>query len=551
MLSQFSVSSRLALLCLVMTAITLGVGALGLFGLGQTARNEQSMYEDKLVPLRELARLRRLANEQSEQLLRALQHNPAAEYSKLHTHPISDHLDKVASHTKWAEDTFQSLRAAKLGEATRAKFSEAETIYQRWLTEGVRPTEAALRKGDFGIDAAGRLFQATRAHKDTFEKLAREITEQEAQAAKAAYEADIAAYEQIRLTVLGLLAAGAAIAGLLAYSIISSVSTPLRRLRDAIGHTEQDGDFTRRVEAEGRDEVADTARSFNRLMETLQRSLGDVLRRTGDLDTAARSMAQAASDTAQRSVDTSEATGSMAAAIEQLSASITQVSDNARSALARTNQTGTASHSGNEIIDRSAQEMRRMAETVQGAAGTITTLGEQSQRISSIVQVIHDVADQTNLLALNAAIEAARAGEQGRGFAVVADEVRKLAERTSSATAEIGGMINGIQQSAQQAVGAMSEAAQQVGSGVSLAEQAGQAMDAIRHHTQAVIAAVDEISNALHEQTAASQGLSIQLERVARSAEANSQGARDSADSAHALGTLASQIRDAVSRFRV
>src|SRR5690606_9471673 len=146
---------------------------------------------------------------------------------------------------------------------------------------------------------------------------------------------------------------------------------------------------------------------------------------------------------------------------------------------------------------------------------TIRAVGEKSERISSIVQGIKEVADQTNLLALDAAIEAARAGEQGRGFAVVADEARKLAGRTAQATTDISDMVGGMQSSAEEAVATMRQAVERVESGVQLASRAGESIGGISDGTQRVVEAVDEISSALKEQSAASNDIAINIEKIA------------------------------------
>ena len=195
--------------------------------------------------------------------------------------------------------------------------------------------------------------------------------------------------------------------------------------------------------------------------------------------------------------------------------------------------------------------MSKIADTVRAAAQDIEKLGQHSNEVSSIVQVIKDVADQTNLLALNAAIEAARAGEQGRGFAVVADEVRKLAERTARATEEITKMIGSMQGSSKAAVSSMHDAVGQVTGGVEMANQAGAAIIKIKESSEKVVVVVSDITSALAEQTVASNEIAAQVEKLAQMTEENSAAITQTANSARNLQELANDMRTEVSRFKI
>jgi methyl-accepting chemotaxis protein len=241
----------------------------------------------------------------------------------------------------------------------------------------------------------------------------------------------------------------------------------------------------------------------------------------------------------------------MAASVEQLSVSIDQVEEHAREARTVTQASGSQSEEGGRIIHQTAEEMSNIAQSVNATAGTIRQLEDFSGQISSIVNVIKDIADQTNLLALNAAIEAARAGEQGRGFAVVADEVRKLAERTANSTQEITGMIGKIQQGTQRAVEEMDAGVQRVNEGVNLAHQAGDSVIGIRASAEKVTRAVDDINLALKEQSMAARDIAQKVEGIAQGAEENSAAVKQTAASAEQLRNLAGDLQELASRFRV
>jgi methyl-accepting chemotaxis protein len=203
------------------------------------------------------------------------------------------------------------------------------------------------------------------------------------------------------------------------------------------------------------------------------------------------------------------------------------------------------------VIGGVVTEVTNIDTAVQESSSVIENLGHQSAQIRSIVKVIDDVARQTNLLALNAAIEAARAGEQGRGFAVVADEVRKLAERTASSTREIGAMIETIGSGTAQAVESMQRGVAKVENGVRLAREAGSSITAIDQRTQRVVETVTDISTAIEEQRSTTNEIARHIEDIARMAESNSDATRRTGETAERLSGLSSGLQTSVSRFRI
>lgn len=366
-----------------------------------------------------------------------------------------------------------------------------------------------------------------------------------------AYKSSEAAMNESSTLIYAIAAAALIVVGGLAAYLVRSIMAPLDAMRQTILSIESNNDFTRRVETRGRDEIGQTVEAFNRLVGRVQGSLQQILHSVNDVSGSAHTLSSSSRQVATGSAHQSEAASSMAAAVEEMTVSIGHVSDNAREALSLSQSSGELSREGGTIIGSAVSDMKEISEMVDHTAGAITALGEQSNQISAIVQVIKEVADQTNLLALNAAIEAARAGEQGRGFAVVADEVRKLAERTTNSTGEIAAMIDKIQGSTRDAVESMDRVVKKVAIGKDLVTDAGERIEQIQQSTAQVAVAVNEISGALREQSTASQNIARSVESVAQMADENSASSTQTANSAQDLETLSMQMRETVNQFKV
>ncbi|MDP2829303.1 MAG: methyl-accepting chemotaxis protein [Sulfuricellaceae bacterium] len=313
----------------------------------------------------------------------------------------------------------------------------------------------------------------------------------------------------------------------------------------------ESGDLQTQIPINSSDEFAEIAARFNSVVDSFANLVRNVQRSAQEVTAAAEHVEQASSRIEVSSSQQSDAASSMAASVEEMAVGIDHIKQNAEDAHTIGNQSGNLSRSGSEMVQGMIKEIERISGAVNDSAGRIEELGQHSKQISAIVNVIKDIADQTNLLALNAAIEAARAGEQGRGFAVVADEVRKLAERTGKSTAEITAMVSAIQLGTSQAVESMKQGVERVSSGVGEARRASEAMNQIRSGSDKVVSAIGEISLALREQSTASGDIARNVEQIAQMAEQNSMQVADSANSARELGRLASALEAEIRRFRV
>ena len=290
-------------------------------------------------------------------------------------------------------------------------------------------------------------------------------------------------------------------------------------------------------------------------MRSMQESLRGIVKEVSsgvlDLSSSVSQLDSGTREMSQASGQQSEATASMAAAIEQLSVGMSQLADSSQQANSVAVQSSQALNEGARAIEHSVDAMRVLSSNVATTADNVRTLGERSKEISTIVGVITAIAEQTNLLALNAAIEAARAGEQGRGFAVVADEVRKLAERTGQSTQQITEMVNAIVQGTQAAVASMHTSSEGVNGGLEAGAKALASMERMREGTETILGALRDVSHALDEQRSASQQIAANVERVAAMTEENTEAMHGLAGSAGKLSGLAARLRPSVERFRL
>lgn len=535
-----SMAKRLILLLIVSIASLVVVSGVNQVQMGKVY--EAADYANKnVVP--SLLALDRALNEFGRVRVRVYRH-------VLNTDPkVMAEIEKqVENAVEGVEKALKEYEAFVSNDEDRQRLQEDRKLFAEYLVgmqqtlefSGRNQNDDALKRLTQNIPLAERVNDSLQAHMRYNEELGKAAAEEAAAARRTAGIAGMV------VGVIALLVVGG-----LTLQIRSNI---VSRLSDANRQAERvaAGDLTVSGElAASRDELGVLMRTMEKMRSDLSATVSRIVSSTQTLVASATQLSTAAQQVSVSTQQQSSATASAAAAVEELTVSIDHVGNGADDANERAHDAGRAATDSARGVDDATRQIGRVADRVEETATQIEILSQQVLQIGQITTVIRDVADQTNLLALNAAIEAARAGEQGRGFAVVADEVRKLAERTTKSVQEISSVITTIQGGVAAAVQSMEASREVVGEVVTVAQKASASMEDIQSATATAREAIAGISDALREQRATSTDLARNVEAIASMSEENSAAVASVADTANRLVSVSDELRMAVSRFRV
>lgn len=515
------------------------VGGLGLYGLQATVKGLQTVYLDRVVPLRDL---KLIADLYAVNIVDATHKARSGELDEKTAQQLIEQAQVRI------EETWQAYLATELIREESQLIEQINPLMEQ-ARQPLNELQSLLNRGDkAGIDAfaSQRLYPLI----DPLSEKFAELIDVQLLEAKRQYQLGEAAYaSNLNLSISVLLIA--LLIGLA--QVFYFIRLMSRQLGAEPGELEEISAHIAEGRLGGKTLGNQVMTGVMKSVQSMRRGLQDMIGNIGEaseqIECATLQLAASSEQVLTSANVQSDTASAMAATVEQLAVSINHIAENAQQTYDMAKKAGDMTDAGISVMARATTEMHKIAELVAESSQDVETLAAQSRNISAIVDVIRGIAEQTNLLALNAAIEAARAGEQGRGFAVVADEVRSLAGRTAHSTTEIIALVDAIHSGMHKAKNSMAAGCERVSIGTQLVDQAGSSMTGIRHALNESLQAVSVISLSLQEQRAASEQVAMSVERVAQIVEENSAAQGGIVQAIQSLQAMSGRLQGVMRRF--
>jgi methyl-accepting chemotaxis protein len=439
---------------------------------------------------------------------------------------------------------------------TREETIELQSRVNNWLSQAAQPEIDARREMNrfsTSIDDIAIMMEQGKGKllMDTIRARIREIVAEEEKLIIVRGDQQTASSAiGIGVTIIGTLIA-IAISSTIAFFIVRGIMQPINATNTILKNITEQGDLTKRVAITSGDEIGEMGEYFNAFVSKLQGIIREIVESATQLSVAAEQMSKVAADTNEGLNRQNSETVQVATAMTEMAATVDEIARNSQNGSDAASSSDREAKSGNQAVSITIKTINELAGDVENSAMILENLKGDSENISAVLDVIKNIADQTNLLALNAAIEAARAGEQGRGFAVVADEVRTLAQRTQNSTSEIENLISALQKGAESAVNAMEQNRTKAAETVEQAAQAGEFLESITQGVSTILDMNSQIAVSSEEQAAVAQEINRSIVSIQSISDETSAGATQTSESSKEVTILGNRLRQLVEQFRV
>ena len=546
---SLSLATRLWGSTAAILALMLLVGVIGLRGVSESNVSLQTLYQEKQIPSNLASKMMFLLSDNRSQIMLGLQHDPANPSARLHDHPLDLHVDNTLKNRQEINAALDELKKHRLSEQGQALFAKFSATRERYSSEGINVARRLLKEGKY-LEANELLLLKINPLYAEMKRDGEALISELSRSAAETHQAAEARYATIRNLTIGSLLGALLLGGIGGWLLTRSITRPLHR---AIGHFERiaEGKLTDEIDIEGRDETGLLLCNLATMQVMLKAMLDNINAASRAIDQRCQQLETQMQQVAEQSEQQQASVEGVAAATEEFSQSVQEVAANVQETAAAARDSQAKVSQSNTNINQSMLATTRVVEAVQASNSTIDQLNRSIAKIGDITGVIADIASQTNLLALNAAIEAARAGEQGRGFAVVADEVRKLAERTTASTADINTTVSEIQTVTAQAVSSMTLAANEVDTGIGMLRESVAGLQGIAESASVVTQMSTQISDASRQQGIASEEVAQSMQQITDLIEQNTASARAARQAADELLHTSSELEALISSFEL
>ncbi len=538
-MNNIKISLRLQILLGTLLTLTIVIGMVGLSASRDQDAMMEDMYSGNVLPIIQLNNIEE----------RAMHARQAITNAALFPEQSELYVKEIEADGAKASQTIQDIAKVLVSDHEKEMMGKLVAANNRYQSEGLNAALTMIKNGDVAqlkIHVKDNLRPLYYEVKTQLDQLS---SQQEKEAREGKADADKLA-ERMWYSASGLILASTIFGVLLGWTIIRGIKRSVDEMRNAMMGMSSSGDLSIRAKVYGKDEIAQAASAFNGLID----NFADIIRQVGShsetVSSTAGQLSSASLQIAQSSEAQSEAAATTAAAVEQITVSINSVSENTDDVRKLAEQSLHQTQQGDRNVNEMIGEIQQVQESVNQIAVSVKEFVDSTRAIAGMTQQVKDIADQTNLLALNAAIEAARAGEQGRGFAVVADEVRKLAEKSAQSASEIDQVTNSLNQKSslvevkvQAGLRSLQITQEHIGRVSTVLAAAG---DAVTKSN----AGVNDIANSMTEQSAASSEIARNVEKIARMSEENHVAMHSSSQVIVHLEQLARDLHASVSRFK-